>query len=217
MFLYPILNSDDKRGNMCILKYILVPLLKLFVKESISFDRIPAKGPVILVANHASYIDGPMIRYFASWYTGREPRGIQARDWLEKSILRKFIFVTLLGQIPTNGSTEKAFKALRAGEIILLFPEGTRSSDGTIQKTTHTGLGVLASQSNAAVIPIGIEGSYDWWPRQKILPTFKLRCMKVRVGKPMRFTGEKTKKNFLAFQTKVMNAVAKLAHTTCSH
>lgn len=202
---------------MCILKYVFVPLMRLFVRESISFEHIPAKGPVILVANHASYIDGPLIRYFAGWYTGREPRGIQAKDWLDKGLFRKFIFVTLMKQIPTNGATEKALAALRHGGALLLFPEGGRSPDGTMQKATHTGLGVLAAETKAPVVPIGIEGSYDWWPRQKTLPTFKLRTIKLRAGKPVKFTGEKTKKNYLAFQTKIMRQVAKLAHTAYAY
>jgi len=202
---------------MCILKYVFVPLLRLFVKESISFERIPAKGPVILVANHASYIDGPLVCYFTGWYTGREPRGVQAKEWLDKGVFRNFIFVTLMKQIPTNGATEKALAALKAGGALLLFPEGGRSPDGTMQKATHTGLGVLAAESRAPVVPIGIEGSYGWWPKQKALPTFALRAIKIRAGKPMKFTGAKTKKNFLAFQNKVLRQVAKLAHTTYAH
>ncbi len=65
----------------------------------------------------------------------------------------------------------------------------------------------------ATVVPIGIEGSYDWWPPSKLLPSLKPRCMAVRVGKPMKFTGKPTKENFLAFQRKAMQSIAKLAKT----
>jgi 1-acyl-sn-glycerol-3-phosphate acyltransferase len=199
---------------MGLLKYLLVPLLKLFVYEAKGFERIPKQGPAILVANHASYIDGFLVVLFTDWCRNREARGIQSSEWLGKGWVRRFIFITLLNQIPTDGSVEKALDALRNGELLMLFPEGTRTYDGKLQKTKHTGLGVLASLSGAPVIPIGIEGSYDWWSRHRALPTFRPRCIAMRAGKPLRFTGKANKQGFLAFQRKAMNAIAKLARTT---
>ncbi len=196
---------------MGLLKYLFVPILKLFVYETKGFHNIPKKGPAILVANHASYIDGPLVMFFPDWHCGREPIGIQSREWLEKGPFRKFIFVTLLGQIPTNGSVAKALTALYKGKMLMLFPEAHRSETGTIHKTKHTGLGVLAAQSKAPIIPVGIEGTFAWWPRNKALPSFKPRSIALRVGKPIKFTGAPNKKNYFAFQHKVMHAVAKLA------
>ena len=197
---------------MC-LKYLFVPLLKLFVYETTGFERIPKHGPVILVVNHASYIDPVLAVFFTEWYRNRKVRGIQSREWVTKTWLRSFIFLKLLGQIPTDGSITKARDHLHAGGVLLLFPEGNRTNDGKMQKATHTGLGVLASQAKATVVPIGIEGSYAWWPPSKRLPSLKPRCMAVRVGKPMKFTGKPTKENFLAFQRQAMQAIAKLAKT----
>lgn len=196
---------------MCLFKYVFVPLMKLFVKETKGFDNIPKEGPAILVANHASYIDGPLILYFTEWFAGRKARGIQSREWLEKSWFRKFLFVTLLRQIPTNGAIETALAALNRGELLMLFPEGHRTGTGKIQKTVHTGLGVLAAQSGAPVVPIGISGSFAWWSRHRFLPTFATKSMSVRVGKPLRFAGSATKQGFLAFQNKAMRSVAALA------
>jgi 1-acyl-sn-glycerol-3-phosphate acyltransferase len=71
----------------------------------------------------------------------------------------------------------------------------------------------MASQGGATVIPVGIEGSYEWWSRHRKLPTFRLRQIAIRVGKPLRYAGKPTKQNHLAFQKKVMKAVAKSAHT----
>jgi 1-acyl-sn-glycerol-3-phosphate acyltransferase len=185
--------------------------MKLFVSEAKGFENVPRKGPVILDANHASYIDALLVRYFTDWHAGRAPTGIQSAEWLGTSWFKRFIFVTLLGQIPTNGSVAKALVSLAKGNALMIFPEGGRSADGKMRKATHTGLGVLASQGNAAVVPVGIEGSFEWWPRQKFLPTFALRKMAIRVGKPVRYSGKPTKQNHLDFQNKVMRAVAKLA------
>ena len=199
---------------MCLLKWIIVPFMKLFVYESKGFNNIPKQGPVILAINHSSYIDAVLIRYFTDWLTGRMPRGIQSKEWIGESWFRRFIFLTILKQIPTNGSVERAIEALVKGEMLMIFPEGGRSPDGKIQKCTHKGLGVLAEATGAQVIPIGIKGTYDWWPRQNSLPKlYKFRSITIKAGKPMKFKGKKSDKNFLAFQNKIMQKVANLAGT----
>lgn len=200
---------------MGLFKYVFVPLMKLFVKEAIGFERIPAKGPVILVSNHASYIDGPLVIQLTEWHRSRWVHGIILKHIFDKNWFTRFFYGTIFRQIPANGSVEKALEAIKEHScLILLFPEGGRTYDGKMQKASHTGLGVLASQTKAPVIPIGIEGTYGWWPRQNALPNFKPRCIAIRVGKPLRYTGKATKQNHLRFQTKVMKAVAKSAHTT---
>lgn len=199
---------------MCLLKWVIVPLMKLFVSESKGFEKIPQQGPVILAANHSSYIDAVLIRYYSDWFTGRAPKGIQSKEWVEKTWLRRFIFLTLLRQIQTNGSVERAIEALVKGQMLMIFPEGNRSPDGKLQKCTHTGLGVMAEATGAQIIPIGIKGTYNWWPRQNFLPNlFKFRSITIKAGKPIKFKGKKTKKDFLAFQNNVMHQIARLAGT----
>ncbi len=200
---------------MGLLKYLSVPLLKLFVYESSGFDRIPKQGPAILVANHSSYIDGPLISFYTDWYHDRWPHGLMVRRIFEKNWFTRWLF-GMFRQIPINGSVERALETLARGELLLLFPEGGRTYDSKMQRATHTGLGVLAHETGAPVIPIGIQGTYAWWSRHQALPTFKPRCIAVRVGKPLRLKGKHDKKAFLTFQRNVMNAVAKLARTKYS-
>jgi 1-acyl-sn-glycerol-3-phosphate acyltransferase len=184
-----------------------MPFLKLYVKKAKGFENIPKQGPVIIIANHSSYIDGVLLRYL----TGRMPRAIQSREWLGRGIFRKFIFLTVLKQIPTNGSISKALAALVHGEALQLFPEGGRSADGKIQKCEHTGLGVMASSTGCPVVPMGIKGSFEWWPRQKTFPRlFSFRSITMKAGKPMFYSGANDKKGYLAFQSRAMKQVAKL-------
>lgn len=192
-------------------KYLMVPLLRLFIKKETGFNNIPKKGPAILVANHASYIDGVLIHYLTAWHRNRFVRAIQAREYIEKKWYRKFLYCTLLKQIPTNGAITKVKQALEQGQLIQLFPEGTRTYTGKMQKATHTGLGVLALSTHAPIIPIGLRGTWEFWNRHQKIPTFK-QCIEVRVGKPMLFRhGKITKKNCLKLQQKVMKEVARLA------
>lgn len=191
-------------------KYLIVPLLKPFLKKERGFTNIPEKGPAILVSNHVSYIDGVLLLHLASWHRNRFARAIQSREYIEQRWYRKFFYCTLLGQIPTNGSIEKAKQALERGEVIQIFPEGGRTKTGKMQKASHTGLGVLALSTNAPVIPIGIRGTWEFWNRLHKWPSFK-RCIEIHVGRPMKFKGKITKKRCLDLQKKVMKKVAKLA------
>ncbi len=187
--------------------------MNLFVKETKGFENIPKAGPAIIAANHSSYIDAPLLCAFTDWHCKRWPRGIIYRGIYEKNKVVRFFSGTIFRAIPTNGSVEKAIEALVHGDAILLFPEGGRTRTGRMQKTTHTGLGVLAQRTGAPVIPVGIKGTYEWWPAKKKLPTFRTRCITIQAGKPMKYSGSPTKKDYLAFQNKVMQAIAKLAGT----
>lgn len=196
-----------------IIRYLLAPLLKVFITKESGFGNIPSRGPAILIANHASYIDGPLILALTAWHKNRYVIAIQSREWLERGMLgwlKKLVFVTLLAQIPTNGSVQKAQQAIADRELLQLFPEGSRTRTGKIQKVTRTGLGVLALTTRAPVVPIGIRGTWEFWNPFKKIPTFK-RCIEIRVGKPRRFTGKITKKHCLALQDKMMKEVARLA------
>lgn len=200
---------------MGILKYWFVPLTKLFVYEAKGFEHIPKQGPVIITANHQSYIDGPLIAMHTDWYRNRWVRGIIYRGIYEKNWFLYFFCKYVFNQIPTDGAVKKVLEALQNNDTILLFPEGERTRTGKIQKATHKGLGVLASLTKAPVIPIGVKGTYQWWSRHQFLPSlFKFRCLSIRVGKPLYYKGKPTKKNHLAFQRKVMKEIAKLARTT---
>ncbi len=196
---------------MCVIKWLFVPFMKLYVREAKGFEKMP-EGPAILVANHSSYIDGPLVMYFTQWHKPRTIRSIQAKYWVTKNWFRRFLFLGLFRQIPTNGSVEKALEALTRGDTLMLFPEGGRSPDGKIQKTIHTGLGVLASETHLPVIPIGIKGTFEWWPRQKFLPKlFSFKKITMKAGKPLFYSGANDKKGYLAFQSRAMKQVAKLA------
>ena len=68
--------------------------------------------------------------------------------------------------------------------MLLIFPEGTRSPDGTLQEP-RDGLAVLALRTNAAIVPIGINGSDRVWPKGRKLPIpVPRRTITVRIGTP---------------------------------
>lgn len=147
-------------------------------------ERVPLTGPVILAANHASFIDPPLIgaalhrdiNYLARESLFRFP-GV---GWL----LRKWNSVP----VDRDGGGAKGLKAildrLLAGGAIILFPEGTRTKDGQLQPA-RSGIGLTVIKSQAVVIPVRVFGTFEAYGRHMKLPLPRL--VAVKYGRPMGF------------------------------
>jgi 1-acyl-sn-glycerol-3-phosphate acyltransferase len=158
------------------------------VKATGAIDEIPRDGPVILAANHASNLDAVVI---GSWLTPRLGRRIH---WLGKKELFAW---PIIGWTAAHGGVHpvergtadiEAFRfaqrILDEGNILFVFPEGTRSPDGTLQEA-QDGAAVLAMRTGAPIVPIGIAGSHRVWPRGQKLPR-PGGHVTIRVGRPFR-------------------------------
>lgn len=115
---------------------------------------VPSTGPLILVANHINFIEVPLI------YTHLQPRPVtgfaKAETWDNR--LLAYLF-DLWEAIPLQRgeadirALKKALEALRAGQIIAMAPEGTRSENGRLQRG-HPGVVFLALQANVPLLPV---------------------------------------------------------------
>jgi len=159
----------------------------------------------ILVANHASYIDGLLLGSVIA-ATHPLPRFIIWRHFFK---VWTAPILYLYGQIPTKGSIAKARKLLGKNNIIGIFPEGKRTHDGKLLPTTHTGVGVLHLLTKAPLVPVAIKGTFQWWPYNKSLPNFT-KTLSIKIGKPRSFNKKVTKKNCLEIQAKMMQDVQQL-------
>jgi len=147
-------------------------------------ENVPRTGPVILASNHVSFADPPLVGCAL-------PRGIYF-------LARKSLFdIPLLGwvirrlnavPVDRDGGGGTGLKAildrLSAGEGILLFPEGTRSPDGTVQPA-RAGVGLTVIKSDAPVVPVCVVGAFEAWGRHQAWP--RPRPVVVIYGKPMDF------------------------------
>lgn len=124
-------------------------------------DRVPTTGPFILVANHASFLDPPAV---GCVFRGRQLH-YMARDTLQKSRWMKWL-MERMQVIPIDrtrgdiGALRSALRVLRQGKSIVVFPEGTRSVDGTLQPA-KPGIGFLVAKAGVPVIPAHIQGTYN--------------------------------------------------------
>lgn len=157
-----------------------------------ALDEIPREGPVILAANHISNADAVIL---GAWLTKSLGRRIH---WLGK---KEMFDWPVVGYVARNGGIHPvdrgaadvdafrtAERVLREGHILMIFPEGTRSPTGELQKPKD-GLAMLALRTGAPIVPIGISNTDRVWPKGKLLPR-PGRHATMRVGHPFRLGDE---------------------------
>jgi cytidylate kinase len=141
----------------------------LRLKNRIKFyglRNVPKTGGVIVASNHASYIDPPAVG--ACTYRTRMTH-FMARDTLFKKGFMNW-FLHKVGVIPLDRdkgdikAMKTAIALLKDGASVALFPEGTRSLDGTLQPA-KPGIGFLVAKGNAPVVPVYVHGSYAAWSK----------------------------------------------------
>jgi 1-acyl-sn-glycerol-3-phosphate acyltransferase len=145
-------------------------------------EHIPSEGPVIVAANHRSFLDPFVIATMA-----RRPMYYVAK----KELFRRPFVAWLLGALgafPVDrgaGDAEmiKTAKAILArGEVVLMFPEGTRIRPGSLGKPRR-GVGRLALETGAPVVPVAVHGTEAVRRAWRIRP----HRVRIRAGRPLRF------------------------------
>lgn len=132
-------------------------------------ENIPREGGVLVVSNHQSHLDPPLVGIGVSRHMNYLARATLFRfrplGWLIRSV--DAIPIDRDG-IGLSGIKE-SLRRLKRGEMMVVFPEGTRSGDGEIQ-SFRPGVTALAVRGRAAILPVAIEGAYQAWPRHCRFP-----------------------------------------------
>jgi 1-acyl-sn-glycerol-3-phosphate acyltransferase len=152
-------------------------------------QNIPASGGVLVVSNHQSHFDPPLVGI-----------GIPRRmNYLARNTLFTFApfgwLIHSVDAIPIDreglglGGIKESLRRLKRGEMVLIFPEGTRSGDGEIAPF-HPGFTTLAVRSGAAILPVAVEGAFQAWPRWRKFPgAGRIRVCYGAAILPTEFTG----------------------------
>jgi len=176
-----------------LLKHVLVgPFLRVIFRPWVTgLENIPREGPVILAGNHLSVIDSfflPLMVerrvYFlakSDYFTGRGLRG-----WL----IRNFMLAT--GQLPIDRGGGKASEAslntglqvLGRGDVLGIYPEGTRSPDGRLYRG-RTGIARMIVEAGVPVVPVVMVDTEKAMPIGSSLP--KIRRIGTVIGEPLDF------------------------------
>jgi 1-acyl-sn-glycerol-3-phosphate acyltransferase len=155
-------------------------------------DAIPREGPVILAANHISNADPVIVGAWLTPHLGRR------MHWLGKKEMFEW---PIVGWIARNGGVHPVDRAaadvdafrmaervLNEGHVLMIFPEGTRSPTGELQRPKD-GLAMLALRTGAAIVPIGLADTDRVWPKGRRLPRIGGHAT-MRVGRPFRLADE---------------------------
>jgi 1-acyl-sn-glycerol-3-phosphate acyltransferase len=204
-----------------LLKYVLLgPLLRLVFRPRIEgLENVPESGPAIVAGNHLSFSDHflmpAMLRRRitflakAEYFTGP---GLKGR-------LTAFFFRSA-GQIPVDRSGKDAgqaairegLKVLGRGELLGIYPEGTRSHDGRLYKG-KVGVAVMALKAGVPVVPCAMIGTFEAQPPGKVIPN--VHPVTIRFGKPLdfsRYAGMEQEKAILrAVTDEIMYAILVLS------
>lgn len=161
-------------------KYLVLAFSKVWFRLRVEGRaNVLPQGPVLLVSNHASYLDPPMIGISAGRWVGFLAQAGLAklgplRWWLAQ------VGVTLIDRnAPSKDAMRLIADCLLRGEAVGIFPEGTRSADGAVAPF-RTGVEFLVRRTGAPVVPVGIDGAFRAFPRGALLP--RPRKVVVRYG-----------------------------------
>ncbi len=169
-----------------IFRLLVRALVRLRIEGDVS--AIPTSGPLIVAANHASSADPVLIGAFLTQRLNRPINWLGKRELVETPLLGRLFRAGGIHPVDREAADLEAFRAamriLNAGQVLAVFPEGTRSRDGALQPVRE-GVGMLALRSGATVLPVGVVDSDRMWPRGSALPRFGRRVI-VRFGTPFR-------------------------------
>jgi 1-acyl-sn-glycerol-3-phosphate acyltransferase len=148
-------------------------------------DVTTLRGPVVIVANHASHLDTPAILAALPASIRHRTAVAAAADYFYRDRLVGAAMSLGIGAFPFprkgRAGIEHAADLLADGWSVLLFPEGTRGSDGAVH-AFRMGIGYLLADRVVPVLPVAIMGSHVLWPRGRALP--RRGALEVRLGAP---------------------------------
>lgn len=150
------------RGSLALLFTVL------FNYRSVGHNKVPATGPLLIVANHQSFLDPPAVGGLVT----QRNLDFLARAGLFKSRLFGGI-IRNLNAVPVRedglGDTaaiKEILRRLKMGRAVMIFPEGSRTYNGAMQPFKR-GVALIVKRARCPVIPAAIDGGFDTWPRTR--------------------------------------------------
>ncbi|MET8912292.1 lysophospholipid acyltransferase family protein [Micromonospora sp. NPDC004551] len=194
-------------------KLTVAPTLRLAFRPHVEgLEHIPATGGAIFAGNHLSVADELLLgtvvpRHLAFWAKSEYFKGTGVKGAFSKFVL------TGLGAIPVEraggraalSAFDAAIPVLKAGDLVAVYPEGTRSPDGRLYRG-RTGAARLAVAAGVPIIPVGVTGTDKAQPIGTRVPRPGRAQITIRFGKPLDFTGRSDDRTSLREMTDEMMA-----------
>lgn len=199
-----------------IMKYLSTPLLSPFIGEINLGENLPKNGAVFC-ANHASYLDHFLIGGYVAKMLDSDLHYLAKKEHFDGFLSRKWH--EGLKAIPMNrkaggkDALVSALKALEEGRCIMMYPEGTRTLTGKINKA-KLGAARLILTARVPAVPIGVTNTFNILPKGKTIPRLGKKA-DIRIGDPLHFDqyfGRESDKDALReVTTAIMKEIARLS------
>lgn len=195
--------------------WVLVRLLgrELFQLRIVGQHFIPKQGGVLIAANHASYLDIPILGSAIprrACFLGR----MDLFSGPVAAVMRYLGWIPIRRERVDRKGFDEAIRRLRDGEAVVIYPEGGRSEDGQL-RPGKPGVGLLLGASGCPVVPALLEGTYEALPPEA--KWIRLRPIQVTFGAPMDFSarlqgldGEAAKTAYQEISQEIMENIAAL-------
>lgn len=208
--------------QMRVLAVILRPWVRLLYKVEVTgMENLPKSGGYVLAANHVTTVDALAVAYMMYFRLHRAPHFLAKEGLFKTPIVGPVLLA--VGQIPVfrgqrknTDPMEAAYKVLRAGHVIGIFPEGTLTRDPDLWPMRgRTGATRLAIEAGVPIVPVG------QWGTEKVMETYSSKLkpkpwhkVNIIIGKPIDVSAYVAKKNsteeLVLLTEKVMNEITKL-------
>ncbi|VTS06098.1 lysophospholipid acyltransferase family protein [Tuwongella immobilis] len=153
--------------------------------------RMPKTGPVLVLANHQSFFDPVLVGIASTRYLGFLARRTLFKNPILAALIRSLDAVPIDNQGLGKDGLQTVLNALNAGRAVLVFPEGSRTEDGNMLPL-QPGITLLIKKVRCPIVPVGIAGAFDAWPRRQKLPApspiwkdATPRTIAVAIGEPI--------------------------------
>lgn len=181
-------------GTLLLAAKALFLLLRPAVRVQVSgLSHLPPHGPYLICPNHESYLDPLFLVPALPWRIARQLFSVGASEYFETPLMRWLSMQLNVVPVDPDASLVPAMQAgaagLRDGRVLLLFPEGERSIDGTVRRFKK-GAAILSRHLQAPVVPVSVEGVFPIWPRNRpfnwraLLPGAGT-AVRIRIGEAM--------------------------------
>jgi long-chain acyl-CoA synthetase len=176
--------------------YVVTRMVAMFAYDRFhlrvsGIEKLPRDGPFLICSNHQSFIDPVIMSSVLPWRVFRDIFFVGTSEHFGSGFMRLLARWLRVMLVDPDANLIPAMRAgafgLRHGRVLILYPEGERSIDGT-PKRFRKGAAILSIHTQAPIVPVAVEGFYDAWPRgqrfQKFAP------VQIRFGDPIYPTSE---------------------------
>ncbi len=170
----------------CVGRLVNLLVHDLFHLKVGGLEKLPRQGAFILCANHQSYLDAPIFTAALPYPIFRNVFFVGTSELFGHGLARVFARYLRLIPVDPDANLVPAMRAaaygLRHGRILILYPEGERSIDGT-PKVFKKGAAILARHLNVPIVPVAHEGFFEAWPRGRGFQKFAR--LRIKIGDPI--------------------------------